>query len=120
MYSFNKPWRQGFKIKQCKAGILLVLFAICFGLVLISRIVFPDVSDYTGTFVETYRDSAVAPPLPFTDADIFWNGEGKKEPVYLDIFSKKEIFPNEFIEGKEYKVYFDSFTKVIVKVEIIE
>ena len=36
---------------------------------------------------------------------------------YLDDSSQKQICPDEFNEGESYRIYFDSLTKVIVKVE---
>jgi len=38
----------------------------------------------------------------------------------MDIFSKQEIYPQEFVEGKEYRVYFDERTRIVVGVESIE
>ena len=35
---------------------------------------------------------------------------------FLDIFSKKEVFPFVFEKGQEYTIYFDEFTKIILKV----
>lgn len=89
-------------------------------LVYISRVVFPNVSSYAGEFVSTNRNSRVAPPLPLTSEYVFWNGEGKKQVFYLDALSKKEIIPYELETGKEYIIYFDDFTNVIVKIEAIE
>lgn len=116
----EKPWSKNFKIQKCKLGLLLIIFAVCSGLVYASRIVSPKVSSYTGEFIETHRNSRVAPPLPVTNEYVFWNGEGKKQVFYLDIFSKKEIFPDEFENAQKYTIYFDDFTNVIVKVEIVE
>ncbi len=115
-----KPWMPDFNISKVKIDLLFIVFAICLGSIYISRIVFPDVSSYTGEFIETHRNSRVAPPLPFTDEYVFWNGEGKKQVFYLDIFSKKEIFPYEFVSDQKYTIYFDDFTNVIVKVETVE
>lgn len=98
----------------------MIAFAICLGLIYVSRVVFPDVSSYTGEFIETHRNSRVAPPLPFTDEYVFWNGEGKRQVFYLDIFSKKEIFPYEFVSDQKYTIYFDEFTNVITKVEVLK
>ena len=114
---FEKPWKKGFKILNCKLGLIIIAFAVCLGSVYASRIFFPDVSSYTGEFVGTHRNSTVAPPLPVTNEYVFWDGEGKRKVFYLDAFSKKEIFPYEFESDRKYTVYFDKFTKVIVKVE---
>lgn len=114
---FEKPWAKNFKIQKCKLGLIVIAFAVCLGLVYLSRIVFPDVSSYTGEFIETHRNSRVAPPLPVTYEYVFWNGEGKKQVYYLDIFSKKKIIPYEFETGQQYTIWFDDFTNVIVRVE---
>ena len=116
---FEKPWAKNFKL-QDKFGLVMIVIAICLSLIYVSKIVFPDVSSYTGEFVYSHRNSRVAPPLPFTTKYVFWNGEGKKQPFYLDSFSKKEIFPYEFESGQKYTIYFDEFTNVIVRVEIID
>ena len=115
----EKPWSNSFKIQDCKIGLILVAFAVCLGSVYASRILFPDVSSYTGEFISTNRNSRVAPPLPVTSEYVFWNGEGQKKVFYLDAFSKKEIFPHDFVNGQKYTIFFDKFTKVITKVEII-
>lgn len=116
----EKPWEKNVKIQDCKLGLIISAVAICLGLIYVSRVVFPGVSSYTGEFIETQRNSRVAPPLPFTDEYVFWNGEGKRRVFYLDIFSKKEIFPYEFVSDQKYTIYFDEFTNVITKVEAVE
>lgn len=111
---FQRPWRKNIGILKCKFELLMITVAIIFGLFNASRILFPDVSSYTGEFVNMTRNSRVAPPLPLTNQYVFWNGDGKKQIVYLDILSKDKIYPFEFEKGQEYTVYFDKFTKVIV------
>lgn len=116
----EKPWIKGFKFKSCMIGMLLVIAGIGSGVFFASRIVFPDVSSYTGEFIRSNRDSTVAPPLPLTNEYVFWNGEGKKQGFYLDVLSKKEIFPYDFEEGQEYMIYFDEVTNVIVRVDVVK
>lgn len=116
----ERPWAKKVTLKDLKAGLLITVFAIGLGLVYASRILFPDVLSYTGDFVDTHRNSRVAPPLPFTREYVFWNGEGKKQVYYLDTFSKKEIFPWELEYGQQYTIYYDDFTNVIVRVEPVE
>ena len=115
---FEKPWTEQFRIKNCKVGIVLVVFAICSGSILASRIVFPQVSSYTGEFIRSNRNSRVAPPLPFTTEYVFESEDGQKKGFYLDTFSKKEIFTLELEKNQEYVVYFDKSTNVIVKIEL--
>ena len=117
---FQRPWAKNVKLKDCKLGLFIIAFALCLGVIYVCRIVFPDVSSYTGEFVESHRNSRVAPPLPITYEYVFWNGEEKKQVFYLDAFSKKEIFPYEFVSNQKYTIYFDEFTNVIVKVEAVE
>ena len=116
----NRPWAREVKIKDCKLGLIMIAAAIGLSLLYASRIVFPGVSSYTGEFIDSHRNSRVAPPLPVTNEYVFWNGEGKKQTFYLDIFSKKEIFPDDFVSDRKYTIYFDEFTNVIVQVECIE
>lgn len=113
---FKKPWK-GISLKSLKMEIIVILFSVILGIVYLSRIIFPDISVYTGNFIETHRNSRVAPPLPFTSEYVFYNGEGKKQEYYLDSFSRKEICPEDFELNQEYTIYFDKFTDVIVKVE---
>ena len=104
------------RFSKFKVELGCVAIGVILSVVFLSRILFPGVSSYTGEFVESHRTSRVAPPLPFTSKYVFWNGEGKKKVVYLDTFSKK-IIPDGLEAGEEYTVYFDEFTKVIVRVE---
>ena len=70
-------------------------------------IVNPKVESYTGYFVEEYRDSRVSPPLPYTFAYVFCDGSSNPKPIYhMDVFSKREIYPEDFIEGQWYTIYY--------------
>ena len=112
----TKLWL-GFNFKKCAFGMFAVLFGLIMSLVYIKGVVCQDVCSYTGVFVQTTRNSRVAPPLPVTREYVFYNGEGKKQEFYLDAFSKKEVFPYDFKVGETYTVYFEKFSSVIVKVE---
>lgn len=116
----EKPWKKGFKIKKCIFGVIAIIFALGLGIDYASRIVSPEISSYTGEFIRSNRNSRVAPPLPLTNEYVFWNGEGKKQVFYLDVLSKKEIFPSDFEEGQEYMIYFDEVTNVIVRVDVVK
>ena len=101
---FHCPWKKKVRIQGMKTEIIAVIGVIVLTLYYLSRIVFPNVASYTGTFESSYRDSSVAPPLPVTYGYCFWNGEGKKPIFYLDIYSKRKIFPEEFKEAQEYTI----------------
>lgn len=117
----DKPWKKPRKKSRGYfLGILMIIVAFGLGGFYVSRLIRKDISIYRGEFVNSYRNSRVAPPLPFTNEYVFWNGEGKKQGFYLDIFSKKEVYPLEFEEGKEYVIYFDKVTDLIVAIDVIE
>ena len=116
---FHCPWKKKVRIQGMKTEIIAVIGVIVLTLYYLSRIVFPNVASYTGAFESSYRDSSVAPPLPVTYGYCFWNGEGKKPIFYLDIYSKRKIFPEEFKEAQEYTIYYDKLTKIIVKVDMV-
>lgn len=115
----EKPWKPNVRVSDCKLGLIIIIASICLILVYTSRMLHPGVSSYVGQFVESHRNSRVAPPLPVTYEYIFWNGEGSRQVFYLDIFSLQEIFPDHFKEGQCYKIYFDTFTNIIVEVDVV-
>lgn len=88
----EKPWRNDFKIKDCKIGLIMVAFAVCMGLVYASRILFPHVSSYTGEFIRSYHDTGVAPPLPVTSAYVFGNDNEKKRHSIWMSFQRKKYY----------------------------
>ena len=61
---FHCPWKKKVRIQGMKTEIIAVIGVIVLTLYYLSRIVFPNVASYTGTFESSYRDSSVAPPLP--------------------------------------------------------
>ena len=84
------------------------------------KILTPTIEIHRGIYLEKYRNSRVAPPLPLTTEFIFSNKEGVKKGFYLDVLSAKDIVPEGFIEGFEYDIHYEKSTKIIVRVEIVE
>ena len=113
----KKPWLHKFEIKRYKFEIFGLIIALCFGGEVLFHYFHPNIQTYTGDFIEIGGTDRIS---PMTDRYVFWNYDGKKREFYLDLFSKKKIIPAGFVEGKEYTVYYDDLTKIIVKVEIIE
>lgn len=113
----KRPWKQVLDAKQIMIDLLFIGIAVLLGAVYLSRILFPGVSSYTGTYIETHRNSRVAPPLPVTYEYVFWNGEGNRQKFYLDTFSKKSILHDDLDAGRTYTIYFDEFTNIIVGIE---
>ncbi len=75
-----------------------------------------DIGVCEGSFVDEYRESKSI----FRTEYCFEEKSGEKPIFYLDTFSKKKIYPEEFIKGDLYKIHFEKKTKTIVKVEKLE
>ena len=101
-------------------GVFMILFGAGIALFLFSRIAFPSVEIDEGTYLYSERNSRAAPPLPFTDEYVFDFGRELKDSVYLDVFSRKKLFPEGFTEGQLYQVTYDSVTHVILDVEALD
>lgn len=96
-------------------GILIALglyFCVFFGY----NAANPDVSVYEGYFSREYTRGGF-----MIKAYVFTNGEGKTNPTfYLDRFSKKEMYPDEFAEGVRYRIYYEEDANIIMRVEVCE
>lgn len=104
--------------KQCFwAGVLGVVYGLGTAAYYVAQLVSPDVSSLHGVFHEEYRNSRVAPPLPFTMEYSFCDENNDSRVFYLDVLSKKEIIPEGFSENKEYIIYYETSTSIIVGVE---
>lgn len=92
------------RIRDAFISLGIWIFASTYFLIVL---VSPKVESYTGYFVEEYRDSRVSPPLPYTFAYVFCDGSSNPKPIYhMDVFSKREIYPEDFIEGQWYTIYY--------------
>ena len=104
--------------KQCfLAGVLCVVYGLGTAVYYIAQLVSLDVASLHGVFYEEYRNSRVAPPLPFTMEYSFYDENNDSQVFYLDVLSKKEIIPEGFEEDKEYTIYYETSTNIIVGVE---
>ena len=104
--------------KECfLAGVLGALYGLGTAVYYIAQLVSPDVVSFHGVFYEEYRNSRVAPPLPFTMEYSFYDENNDSRVFYLDVLSKKEIIPEGFLEDNEYIIYYDTSTNIIVRVE---
>ena len=114
------PWKKRFRLSKCKIGLLIIAVSFALGLHYASRIIVPDVQCFEGGFIHENRNSTIAPPLPLTMEYVFSNGNDPKHVFYLDVLSKKTIYPHEFMEGMRYRVYYDRVTSIIVMVEVLD
>ena len=110
--------------KRDKRTLILALLALVFSVAYIGvychRLADPVIEMHEGFFCRENRDSGAAPPLPFTMKYVFSNGDQPMPRFYLDVFSKKEIYPFEFEENCYYEIYYEKQSHVIVRVERVE
>ena len=96
----------------------LICIVLCAGLLIYHGGIINDykISMHEGEFVEERREN----PYLFRKEYCFSNGTELKPLFYLDIFSKKKIYPADFEEGVRYRIYYEEKTDIIVKVEKLE
>lgn len=115
----SKIGREDFNKDCCIAGVFCSAVGIAAIVYFLFCMFFPQVSSIHGTFTQTYRNSRVAPPLPFTYEYKFYDDDGFAGVFYLDTFTRKEIIPEDFILNQEYIVYYEARTNVIVGAEMV-
>ena len=121
--SIRKKQKNGHKIAAetimyCLIGAAAILGAVALFGSHIKSISDLEVKSAECVFIEEYRDSRVAPPLPFTNRYIFREiGKSNSIIVYLDVFSAKKIIPEELIPGKIYTVWYSPEYKIIVQLK---
>lgn len=101
-------------------GVLFVCISLIYSGYYIFKIHQPIVCIHEGYFVEEYRNSRVAPPLPFTVQYTFTNNNQSNRKFYLDVFSKSKIYDKEFEKNSKYLIYYEEDTNIIVKVDKVE
>ncbi len=118
----SKFWNASLFIKKkFYKGVVITLFAIGYILYYVFLLVSPSISCVTGHFVESLRDSRVAPPWPVTWAYVFDTGDALKQEYYIDSFSKRKIFPTEVLNSNfVYRIYYEERTKIILRIEECE
>lgn len=109
--------------KRIKVDFIIAVMMIIFAFAYIGSHIYmsinPSILMNEGYFVEVYRDSTAAPPLPFTYKYRFTSSSNKNRVFYLDSFSKKDIYPEDFLEGEKYRIFYEKNTNIILKVEEI-
>ena len=123
IFKKRKSSESGSKKDSVKAvilGLLFVFISVTYSGYHIFKIHQPVVCVHEGYFIEERRNSRVAPPLPFTMQYTFTNDNQPNCKFYLDVFSKREIYDEEFEKNANYRIYYEEDTDIIVKVEKIE
>lgn len=100
-----------------KKGLLalIVLIVICLGLGLndATKIIEKDVCVYKGEYLKEYRHFGLQYRYYFGKTD-------DNKVFYMDVFSKREIYPYSFEEEEQYAIYYDRDTSIIVRVEKLQ
>lgn len=119
----GKKDRKGKKVVNRK-NVWFSISSICFGLLVAGyygyRIQLQDVKSFTGEYVSERMNTREAPPLPLTVEYTFEDSQGKERSFFLDVFSKKRIWMEDFEEGQEYVIYYDARARIIVAIEEVE
>ena len=79
----------------------------------VSVITNPDIVTHEGKLIQVRRGGVVL----FGKEYVVENGNDKNEVFYLDTFSKKKIYADEFEVGEIYRIQYEKTTKIIVKVD---
>lgn len=102
------------------AGVLCLMF----GLILAGYYAYcawkPEIATFSGELDSVYRNSRVAPPLPLTMEYTLYDETGRGKGFYLDVLSKKTVFPSEPEIGKAYRITYETRTDIILKLEPAE
>lgn len=117
----SKFWDKEKADIACMRGAILSIVIILVGSSFyIYKYVNPTIEIHEGYFVEEYRDSSVAPPFPFSYCYVFTDGDNLKPSYYMDVFSRKDIYPDDFSTECRYRIYYEESTGIIVRVEQID
>jgi len=73
----------------------------------------PVVVCHEGTLTRENRSKVL-----FTHEYAFSNVDGVKPVLYMDAFSKRDIYPDELLVGEIYRIYYEKDTHVILKIEL--
>lgn len=113
---FSKFWMDEKNIKDLMLGLFLIVLCIsflCYHSYVISDL---EISVYEGIFIDENREN----PYLFRMEYCFGDKGKEKTLLYLDIFSKKKLYSDEFEKDVMYKIYYEEKTDVIVKIEKLE
>lgn len=104
------------KAKELVLGIVCMFLAIGTITYYLYVIRNPKISIHEGFFIEEHRENRSVTRWEY----VFTNDKGLKPVFYLDISSKKNIYPDDFETKNKYRIYFEERTDIIVKVELLE
>lgn len=96
----------------------LVCIALAIGSVIYYSVIInnPKISTHEGYYVSEQRVNTHILKMEYC----FSNGDEIKPVFYLDVLTKKEIYPEEFDSNQKYRIFYEEESDMIVKVEEIQ
>ena len=107
--------------KRDKKGIRIAVatFVLSLGLMAFHgyKLFCPQIAVHEGFFDKQQRESHIS----FTTTSYTFTNNGNPKPkFYMDTFSKREIFNEDFQKGSRYRIYYEESMDIIVKVEKLD
>lgn len=103
-------------VKEMIVGIVSILLCVC-SLTYHTYVIYDlEIAVHEGALVRENRSN----PGLFCKEYCFTNENGLKPVFYLDIFSKKELYPDDLVKGTQYRIFYEEKTDIIVKIEKLE
>lgn len=103
-------------IKEMIIGVVCIVLAIVSVIYYSFIINNPKISVHEGYYVSENRANTHILKMEYC----FSNGEDIKPIFYLDVLTKKKIYPQTFDVNQKYRIYYEEESFVIVKVEEIQ
>ncbi|WP_418463359.1 hypothetical protein [Frisingicoccus sp.] len=97
-------------------GILLIVFSAKQFIFYRQVLQNPEICFFEGQYKEEHRSHDVVWAMDYG----FVRDNGDRKWVHLDYKTKKNIFPEDFEKGPQYRIYYEKETNIIVKVEELE
>lgn len=114
---FSKCWNVDKRnTKEMIIGLVCVILAIS-SVVYYSIIIKKHkISTHEGYYVSEQRASPYILKMEYC----FSNGNKRRPVFYLDVLSKKKIYPEDFNSKQKYRIFYETKTNIIVRVEEIQ
>lgn len=105
------------RITNRVVGIFAIVFSLYYFGSRMYIYINPQITYHEGYYIDEYRYHGY-PPLTFYY--IFTDTKDSNAFFYLDVFTRKEIFNEDFSTDTKYRIYYENTTDTIVKVEVVE
>lgn len=102
--------------KEMIIGLVCVMLAIGSVIYHSNIISNPKVLTHEGYYVSENRSYKHLLKMEYC----FSNGDNLKPIFYLDVLTRKEIYPDDFSTEQKYRIFYEEESDIIVKVEEIQ